>query len=60
MVVLQGDPIMLTTLYFVAILLYLIGYLVAQFRPDAGRIVRITGATLFVLTWLLGGLKVVV
>lgn len=50
---------MLTTIYFVAILVYFIGYLVAQLHAAAGRVISLAGAALFVLVWVLGALKVV-
>lgn len=47
----------LQTLYFAAILVFFVGWLIAQVRAW-GNIVAVAGAALFVLVWLLGVLKV--
>jgi len=48
----------INTLYFASILVFFIGWLISKIRPW-GDFIAIAGASLFVLVFVLGALKVV-
>jgi hypothetical protein len=47
---------MLNSLYLIALVVFFIGWLIMRYKPW-GAYIAIAGATLFVLIWLIGILK---